>query len=90
MRPQGHRWRTLKARFKQDSRNRRSPCHLCGQPIDYDAPPQHRDSFEADHIHPVRDRPDLAYVYGNLAPAHSRCNRARQTDRVKTWVQPSW
>lgn len=92
MRPTGHRWRTLKARFKQDCRNRRAPCALGHHPIDYDAVPQSPDSFEADHIKPVKTHPQLAYEYTNLRPACSKCNRARQAepDNQAAWVQPAW
>lgn len=90
MRPTGHKWRTLKERFRQDCRRSGQPCHLCRQPIDYAAAPQSPESFEADHLQPVAVRPDLAYVYSNLRPAHSKCNRARQTSPIKDWVAPSW
>ena len=90
-RPTGHRWRTIKDRFKADSRSRRACCHICRQPIDYDAPPQHPLAFEADHYHPVANRPDLAYTYGNLRASHSKCNRARQANPIDTsWAKPTW
>jgi 5-methylcytosine-specific restriction endonuclease McrA len=91
MRPTGHRWRTLKARFKADSRGRRAVCHRCRQAIDYDAPGQHPESFEADHYHPVATHPHLAYAYANLRPSHSKCNRSRGAKAAEqAWVQPDW
>lgn len=58
-------------------REQRQPCWLCAQPIDYNAPPHHPDAFTADHIHPVSTHPELALIYGNLAPAHDACNKSR-------------
>jgi len=90
MRPTGHRWRSVKGRFRSDCRRSGQRCHLCRQPIDYTLPAQHPDAFEADHLQPVALRPDLAYTYSNLRPSHSRCNRARQADAVREWVAPAW
>lgn len=88
----GHRWRTLKTRFRRDCYNRRAVCWLCRRPIDYDAEPQSPLAFEADHYMPLSRSPELAYVYTNLRPSHSRCNRLRG-DKLGSsvgWVQPSW
>jgi len=49
----GHRWRQLKAEFKWRCQQRNLPCHRCNQPIDYSAPSQQPNAFEADHIQPV-------------------------------------
>lgn len=91
MRPTGHRWRKLKARFKADCRNRRAPC-WCGGPIDYDAPAQSPYGFEADHYHPVATHPHLMYAYSNLRPSHCKCNRARRdaAPDERPWVKPDW
>jgi 5-methylcytosine-specific restriction endonuclease McrA len=92
MRPTGHRWRTLKERFKQDCRNRRAVCVHCRQPIDYDIAGQSAWAFEADHKDPVATHPWRAYDYTNLQPSHSKCNRVRR-DRPNAnqdWVTPSW
>lgn len=91
MRPTGHRWRTLKSRFKADCKGRRAVCIHCRNPIDYEAPGQHPQSFEADHYQPVTTHPWLAYTYANLRPSHSKCNRARQANPInEAWVQPTW
>jgi 5-methylcytosine-specific restriction endonuclease McrA len=57
-------------------RKRRDPCGLCGQPIDYNAPPRTRWSFSLDHITP------LAHGGGvldeaNAQAAHFGCNSRR-------------
>lgn len=55
----------------------RKPCWICTQPIDYDAPPNHPDSFEPDHYYPVSTHPHLANDPANLRASHSKCNRSR-------------
>jgi len=91
MRPTGHKWRKLKTRFKNDCRNRRAQCWIGRHDIDYDAPPQSPNAFEADHYHPVTTHWHLAYVYSNLRPSCSKCNRARQAKKIEgEWVQPAW
>jgi hypothetical protein len=57
-------------------RARKDPCVLCGQPIDYNAPPRTRWSFSLEH-------PD-SLVHGgavlderNAASAHFGCNSRR-------------
>jgi 5-methylcytosine-specific restriction endonuclease McrA len=92
MRPTGHRWRRLRDRFRADCRNRRAPCWICRQPIDYQAPPQTPTAFEADHYKPVTTHQWLAYDYTNLRPAHVKCNRARQAkpDQHTGWIAPNW
>lgn len=67
-------YRAAKAAMKAA---RCQPCWLCGQAIDYDAPPQSPDSFEPDHLFPVSTHPELADDPGNLIQSHSQCNRAR-------------
>lgn len=87
------RWHQLAAQFKAECRRRDLPCHLCGQPIDYDAAPQASSAFEADHLKPVSTHPHLEMDRSNLAPAHVRCNRTRGANPVATqreWVRPSW
>lgn len=51
------------------------PCHLCGEPIDYDAGHLNPLSFTIDHITPIaRGGSD---TLDNLAAAHRACNRAK-------------
>ncbi|QDQ97969.1 HNH endonuclease [Tomitella fengzijianii] len=64
-------------RHRNALRDRKLPCWLCGQPIDYGAPPHHPDSFEADHAYPVSTHPHLAGDPGNLRASHMACNRSR-------------
>jgi 5-methylcytosine-specific restriction endonuclease McrA len=64
-------------RLAADLRARRSPCWLCGQPINYSLPPSDPASFSVDHVEPLSKRPDLAEEPTNLRAAHSRCNKAR-------------
>ena len=80
----GRPWRAMKDALKA----RRLPCHLCGQPIAYDAPPNDPESFEADHYYPVSTHPHLANDPANLRASHSRCNRSRgnQAAQTGTWA----
>ena len=71
-------WRTTTVKFKAACKAQALPCHICHQPIDYTLAPQRPHAFETDHRIPLIVRPDLAYAWANLAPSHSRCNRARQ------------
>ena len=52
------------------------PCHICGQPIDYDLPAGDPMSFEVDEIVPV-SKGGSPYDRSNLAPAHRICNQRR-------------
>ncbi len=52
------------------------PCWLCGQAIDYLAPPRTRWSYSTDHVTPLsHDGAPLDPT--NLRPAHYGCNSAR-------------
>ncbi len=54
------------ASLRQTAKVKRSPCELCGQPIDFALRAPHPKSFAAHHR--TRDR------NGPLGPAHKRCN----------------
>lgn len=88
----GHRWDQVKADFRTRCQEKKLPCHLCNQPIDYDAQPQQADAFEADHHKPVASHPDLAYQMGNLRPSHSSCNRSRGSKPIpqSEWIAADW
>jgi 5-methylcytosine-specific restriction endonuclease McrA len=86
---QGHRYRTQRAEFKEQSKQRNDPCWLCGKRIDYDAPPQTALAFEIDHAIPRATRADLAWDTTNWRPSHSSCNRARGNTPATTH-QPRW
>ncbi len=62
----------LRARVKA----RYEPCHICGQPIDYDLPAGHPMSYELDEIIPVSRGGD-PYDIDNVAPAHRICNQRK-------------
>jgi 5-methylcytosine-specific restriction endonuclease McrA len=67
-------------RFKtlaREVRAKRRPCCRCGQPIDYDLPAEHPDSFTVEHKRPLSTHPELAEDPGNLDAAHRRCNSSR-------------
>lgn len=53
---------------------RRLPCHWCLGPIDYMAPVNHPDSFEADHLVALQHGGSDT---GELVPSHAHCNRSR-------------
>lgn len=53
------------------------PCWLCGQPIDYSAPPGHPNAFEYDHAQPWSTHPELREDPANGRSSHGRCNRSR-------------
>jgi 5-methylcytosine-specific restriction endonuclease McrA len=97
IKPQGHKWRTLRANYKAQCQARNAPCWLDGQPIDYGATPQSPLAFEIDHAIPRAERPDLAYDLNNLRPSHARCNRARANKpavafaaRPTRWTPADW
>jgi hypothetical protein len=85
------RWAKVRDRFRAECARRRLPCAACRTSIDYGLRRPHPDAFEADHIEPVRDRPELLYELSNLRPAHARCNQSRGADAISgDWVQPQW
>ncbi|WP_158170965.1 HNH endonuclease [Rhodococcus sp. JT-3] len=85
----GHRWRKIRANHRAMCQARNAPCWLCGQQIDYDAPANAAESYEADHFHSVSTHPQLANDPENLRPSHSGCNRSRGNKAIDTdaWVQ---
>ena len=58
-------------------------CWICGEPIDYSAAPQSPYAWEPDHVKPVELFPELMFDVANLAPSHSKCNRARGIGRPR-------
>lgn len=69
----GSRWRRLKA----EQRAKGLPCWLCGQPIDYTLPPEHKDSFSVDHEKTWSSHPELREDPANLRSSHLHCNKQR-------------
>ena len=70
-------FKAIKKAFHAECEATNEPCWLCGQPIDYTAPPEHPDAFEYDHYHPVSTHPQLTEDPANARAAHSSCNRSR-------------
>lgn len=62
-------------RHRQVIKQARPPCHICGEPIDYNA--HHLDplAFTIDHITPIAAGGQD--VLDNLAAAHRGCNRVK-------------
>lgn len=70
-------YRAARDRYRDECTRDDLPCHLCGQPIDYEAEQGHPDAFELDHFYPVSDYPELVEDPGNFRPSHGSCNRRR-------------
>lgn len=69
-----------RAAFREASTRDESPCWLCGQAIDYDAPHDdysNDDRFQLDHQFPVSTHPQLQHDPANFRPSHAGCNRER-------------
>lgn len=77
-------------RYRCKARNAR--CSYCRQQIDYRAPRNHPESFEAAHKLAVKTHPHLAYDPNNFIPAHSKCNRKEQANpfQEKKWVEANF
>jgi 5-methylcytosine-specific restriction endonuclease McrA len=87
---QGHRWRTLRAKFTAECCAVSARCWLCGQVIDYTAPPQTTWAFEIDHALPRATHPELAWDPTNLRPSHVACNRRRGSQPIQRWAPANW
>lgn len=74
---------TIRDRHRKIIARDEPPCHICGNPIDYQAHHLDPNSFTVDHITPVnRGGPD---TLDNKAAAHRSCNRSK-SDKVHTGV----
>ena len=60
--------RAIRGRYKAD---RPQPCMRCGQPIDYDAPPDDPNAFNLGHIKSYSSHPELRQDPGNLQQEHA-------------------
>ena len=82
----------VKGQFRYQCEVRNARCAYCKQPIDYKAPRNHPESFEAAHKLSVNTHPHLAYEPTNYIPSHSRCNRRAQDEpfEEKKWQQANW
>ena len=80
-----HAYRKARARVLRDA----TVCHLCGGPLDFDAPPRSKWAPSADHIYPLasmagmdpRSARQLAVDPLALRPAHVSCNSSRGDGR---------
>jgi len=59
------------------------PCHICGQPIDYDAHYLDPLAFTVDHITPIAR--GGSHTLDNAAAAHRKCNRDK-SDKIAAGV----
>src|SRR5574340_410963 len=82
-----YQWRRLAKSFKLHCRSVGEHCWLCGNAIDYDAPPNTPESFETDHYIPVVVDPSLALSRSNLRASHCGCNRRRGADDARNFKQ---
>lgn len=55
------------------------PCHICLEPISFDADWKHPLSFTADHLMPIATGGTMR---GEIAPAHRSCNSRRGAGAV--------
>jgi 5-methylcytosine-specific restriction endonuclease McrA len=70
-----------------DGAYNRTPCYLCGKPIDYaftQARHNHRLAGTAHHIHGLAQGGD-PYDPANLVPAHRGCN-TRESNRIRALI----
>ena len=66
---------TIRDRHRAIIRRGEPACHICGEPIDYDAPHTEPRSFVVDHVVPLaRGGEDKL---NNKAAAHRQCNRTK-------------
>lgn len=70
-------WQRVKRLAYERDSKAGAKCWICGGDIDYLAPPQTPDAYEADHYLPTSEHPELAYEITNLRPSHCSCNRSR-------------
>lgn len=70
--------RTRRERQNADNlkAQRRQPCARCGQRIDYSAPPEDPNSFNAGHIKSWADYPELREDPANLQQEHANCGKS--------------
>ena len=66
-------------------------CHLCGHPIDFDAPARTRYSPSVDHVIPLSKGGDML-ARENLRAAHFGCNSSKREGRgiKKTRTSRMW
>lgn len=73
----GQAWVKLTTPYRQACASRGAPCALCGQPIDYRLPRNHRGSFTVDHVVPLWAGNPSPLDPTGWRPAHRSCNSSR-------------
>lgn len=71
----GRPWNLARAIHRQQSKAADLPCWICGEPIDWAAPPRSPRAYSADHKTPTSLGGGDAL--SNLAPSHYGCNSSR-------------
>lgn len=69
-----HEYTKRRDALKRIAKKKNLPCHLCGQPINYQAHYTDRLAFTADHQTAVAAG---GHMTGPLLPAHRACNSRR-------------
>lgn len=65
-------------KMRRDQRDKKLPCYICGQPINYGAKdPNADDAFSLDHIKPWEHFPELRTDPANMASTHQLCNKQK-------------
>lgn len=64
-------------RIIAELRERRDPCWLCGEPIDYRLTGSDPWAFSADHVKPWSKFPELREDPANYRASHLLCNQKR-------------
>lgn len=72
----GRRAASALAQVRTEGRQRRTPCLICRQRIDYDLPSKHPQGCTVQHIKSRRLFPELTWAPSNWAPAHKECNES--------------
>jgi 5-methylcytosine-specific restriction endonuclease McrA len=82
-----HRNSSNAQRFRATLKRSKPNCHICGNPILWDAPPTDPLSFVIDHVIPLR-RGGLD-VIENVKAAHRECNSKKRARLVAPIVRRS-
>lgn len=78
---------------KARGRKRKTPCCICGQPINYSLPSTDPNGCSVQHIRARKLFPELTWLASNWAPAHLACNQSHGTgenDRSSGVTSQDW
>ncbi|MEQ3835298.1 HNH endonuclease [Lawsonella clevelandensis] len=83
---------TIRKQYKHQCQQNNTPCWLCGQPINYNLPTTHQQSFTIDHMLPYSTHPHLLEDQTNFRPAHRHCNiqRSNKTPTSLGTLSRNW